>query len=337
MHSSQQLSVLVTGGSGYAGQFLVHALANAHKVHYTYGTRQLASAPSSAVAHKVDLATGEGLREAFEQTVFHAVVNCAAISQPGVCESAPEAARAVNVPNHLIDCILRQEQEKGVRAALIHFSTDQVYDGSHAMWKEDDQCGPVNVYGKSKLEAEQCIVSRLPEAFPVAILRSSIIYGPPPPEPVGRALFLQFVASAVRGAQPTTFFDDEWRSPVYVRDLERLVGRLITTAAEAAAGEARAAGAGPGGPADGPWRHRVFNAGGPERLSRADMARQVADALGCGHGAIASASAASINRGVASPADISMDVSRLAAELGFRTTPFREALREIFPPPAQGQ
>ncbi|EFJ49277.1 hypothetical protein VOLCADRAFT_43537, partial [Volvox carteri f. nagariensis] len=227
------------------------------------------------------------------------VVNCAAVSQPGVCESSPEVARSVNVPSHLAHCMLDQARRRGLCATLIHFSTDQVYDGSHALWKEGEPCGPVNTYGKTKWEAEQ-----LPESTPVAILRASIIYGPPPPDPVNRALFLQFVASAVRGSQPTAFFEDEWRSPIYVRDLERLVTRLLA-----------------------PWQHRIFNVGGPERLSRVDMARQVADALGCGYDAILATSTASVNRGVASPADISMDVSRLTDGLHFRTTPFREALK----------
>ncbi|GLI64946.1 hypothetical protein VaNZ11_008348, partial [Volvox africanus] len=332
-------TILVTGGSGYAGQFLVHALAKVHTVHYTFCTRQLTSAPTGAVAHKVDLVTGDGLQEAFDKTTFHAVINCAAISQPGLCESSPDAARAVNVPFHLVDCILRQEQSRGIRAALIHFSTDQVYDGSHAMWKEDEPCGPVNTYGKTKQEAEQHILSRLPARFPVAILRCSIIYGPPPPDPVSRALFLQFVASAVRGGSPTTFFDDEWRSPVYVGDLERLVRRLIeanacvkihkSTTADAARVTAVLADGAAGShqaPTGITWRHRVFNTGGPERLSRVDMARQVADALGCGYNAILPASTASVNRGVASPADISMDVSLLMEEFGFHTTPLREAL-----------
>lgn len=33
----------------------------------------------------------------------------------------------------------------------------QVYDGSKANWTEDDQCQPVNVYGQTKVEAEQLI------------------------------------------------------------------------------------------------------------------------------------------------------------------------------------
>ena len=37
------------------------------------------------------------------------------------------AYRAVNVPTHLVDCLLRQEAERGgLRALLIHISTDQV-------------------------------------------------------------------------------------------------------------------------------------------------------------------------------------------------------------------
>ena len=42
---------------------------------------------------------------------------------------------------------------------------------------------------------------------------------------------------------------------------------------------------------------------------------------------------ASVPRPVASPADISVDVSRVQAELGLRLTPFPEALRAIFGAP----
>ncbi|PNW70401.1 hypothetical protein CHLRE_17g718250v5 [Chlamydomonas reinhardtii] len=310
------MNVLITGGSGYLGQFLVHGLAElGYTVHYTYGSRQLASAPAGVVAHKVDLSTGEGLTQAFEQTPFHAVVNCAAISQPALCETAPDTARAVNVPTHLVDCLLRQEAERGgLRALLIHISTDQVFDGSRAHWKEDEAGNQVNVYGKSKYEAEQHILSRLPEPYPVAILRSSIIYGPPAPDPVPRPLFLQFVASAVSNPdKPTSFFQDEHRSPVHVRDLQRLTELLIAAhgqqlevqqqqgqqgaaAAESVPRKAVEALA-PGALATvAARRHRVYNAGGPERLSRVDMARQVADCLGCGHGSIESVPSASVAR-----------------------------------------
>ena len=49
------------------------------------------------------------------------------------------------------------------------------------------------------------------------ILRSSIIYGPQCPAPVSRPLFLQFVENSLRSGKPTSFFEDEYRNPIYVK------------------------------------------------------------------------------------------------------------------------
>jgi nucleoside-diphosphate-sugar epimerase len=74
---------------------------------------------------------------------------------------------------------------------------------------------------------------------------------------------------------------------------------------------------------------RTYNMGGPQRLSRADMARAVAAARGLPEGSIVAAPAASVQRGVASPADISMDSARLAADTGVASTLFADALARI--------
>ena len=161
----------------------------------------------------MNLATGEGLDACLEALTCNgrqlvAVINCAAISQPAVCERDPAAAAAVNVPTHLLDALDRHQQRQlsttSISSAssssttqqplLIHISSDQVYDGSRARWREEDDCQPLNTYGRTKLAAEQLIQRRWPHH---AILRSSIIYGPQPPVPVGRTLFLQFVDQAL--------------------------------------------------------------------------------------------------------------------------------------------
>ena len=74
---------------------------------------------------------------------------------------------------------------------------------------------------------------------------------------------------------------------------------------------------------------RVYNVGGPHRLSRLDMARQVAEVWGLSSEAIVPAPCSSVQRPVRSPADISMDSSRLEDELGVQMTSFREALRQM--------
>lgn len=68
------------------------------------------------------------------------------------------------------------------------FGFSAVYEGTKSFYKEDDEAVPVNVYGKSKVEAERYISANCRN---FAILRSSIIYGPQTVSPVSKALPIQ--------------------------------------------------------------------------------------------------------------------------------------------------
>ena len=121
------LNVLVVGGSGYLGQFLVQHLCNKHNVSYTYNSNPLPPSLFSAKPFKVDLTSNQAFRDIFHEIhPVHAVVNCAAISQPALCEKDYNLACAINVPTSLVAAMQHQKQETGVEALLIHISTDQV-------------------------------------------------------------------------------------------------------------------------------------------------------------------------------------------------------------------
>lgn len=304
------MRVLIVGGSGYLGQFLLQSLAKDHEVVYTYkNSSNIASLPGESVP--LDLTDAAQAVQLVEtRGPFGVVINTAAISQPGLCEQNTELARRVNVPHALLDALNLQRARQSVEALLIHLSTDQVYDGSKANWTEDCETKPINAYGRSKLEAEQVIQARWSSHV---ILRSSIIFGPQSPVPVPRPLFVQFLENALRLQQPTKLFHDEYRNPIYVGDIVRVVGWLV---------ESRDAAA---------LRHCCLNMGGPDRLSRVGMARAVAAHCGLDTGCIEEVASATVARAAASPLDISMDSSRLAAELPFPLTPFRAALAEVFP------
>ncbi|EIE18739.1 methionine adenosyltransferase regulatory beta subunit-related [Coccomyxa subellipsoidea C-169] len=313
MASSGKPVVLVTGGSGYLGQFLVQALAKANfQVAFTHHSTAAPILRGDVTAYWVDLVSGEGLEQCISSLPsLSAIINTAAISSPGACEKDPDTARAVNVPSKLLDALSVHAGEHGSHPLFIHLSTDQVYDGSRSNWREEEAGNPVNAYGKTKLEAEKLIQERWPNCV---ILRSSIIYGPQSPTPVSRALFLQFVARQLKEGTPTSFFNDEFRNPVFVDDIVSVVLRLLQ----------------PGTVLSGRWACiLVYNMGGPERLSRVDMAAKVAEVWGYSPDAIVSAPSSSVNRGVASPADISMTSRKLETELGLRLTPFSEALQQI--------
>lgn len=121
----------------------------------------------------------------------------------------------------------------------------------------------------------------------------------------------------LRANEKVTFFDDEFRNPVAVSDITRVVEWLLG-GSESAQGAVKS----------------VLNMGGPNRLSRYDMAEAVAKHCGVGMECVERGKSAEVARAAPSPLDISMDSSRLQAQLPFALTPFAAGLREVFGEPA---
>jgi dTDP-4-dehydrorhamnose reductase len=240
-----------------------------------------------------------------EDIDLRGVINCAAMSSPGQCEAAPELAQRANAPRALWQSILSIAQSCAKQEPLwIQLSTDHVYDGKRALSDEHTPCAPVNAYGASKVFCEE----RLAEEYPRSIvLRSSIITGPKAPlKDVQRTLFLDFIASSFSKETPTTFYADEFRSPICVFDIVSIVRALLERHNDLP-------------------KYRVYNMGGPDRVSRVDMAHGVAKFLAKGDTltekeykskiTVASCAEAKALRGVAAPPDISMDSSAIIRDV----------------------
>eukprot|EP00270_Netrium_digitus_P008170 TRINITY_DN2422_c0_g1_i1.p1 TRINITY_DN2422_c0_g1~~TRINITY_DN2422_c0_g1_i1.p1 ORF type:complete len:345 (-),score=84.00 TRINITY_DN2422_c0_g1_i1:53-1024(-) len=314
--ASEERRVLVTGGTGYLGQFIVKAFAQHPALRFQVALTYFSRPPEASAlqtlgnpsAFKVDLRTGQGLEE-YSSRVGppDLVVNCAAISVPREYDENPDDAMAINVPTCLVDWLLGLNTPRP--PLLVHLSTDQVYEGTKLFNLESDDCTPVNTYGRTKLAAERLIQQKWRN---FAILRSSIIVGPPTPVPIPKQLPLQWMDSVLSQGQQKDFFADEFRSPVYVFDIVNIVLKLAAMAGENSS----------------LCMQHLFNVGGPNRLSRAAMASLLAYTRGYDVSLINATSAASaINRGVNSPADISMDISRVISALKMELTPYVQAVK----------
>ncbi|CAH9097014.1 unnamed protein product [Cuscuta europaea] len=310
-----QKKVLVVGGTGYLGQHLlqgftqiVHSLPCPLSLAFTYHSdpppSPLLDAFPEALHFPVDLRHGVGF-DSISGTLGQpdVVINCAALSVPRACEADPEAAMAINVPYHLVKWLSSFDKNS---TFMIHLSTDQVYEGTKSFYKEEDEIIPVNVYGKTKVAAEQFVSSNCPN---FAILRSSIIFGPQPISPLAKSLPIQWMDSVLAKGDQTEFFHDEFRCPVYVRDLvtaiQILTNRWISESKPI---------------------QLLVNAGGPDRLSRAQMAEAVAAMRGY-NVLIRSVSSSSVDRGVKSPSDISLDITKFIQTLGFSPTRFNDGVK----------
>lgn len=95
---------------------------------------------------------------------------------------------------------------------LLTFSSDLVFDGRQAEpYTESSPTSPLNVYGRSKAEAEKQVLAHHPAAL---VVRTSAFFGP-----WDTYNFVYFALEAGRADQPFAAADDVRISPTYVPDL----------------------------------------------------------------------------------------------------------------------
>ncbi|MFM8467805.1 MAG: dTDP-4-dehydrorhamnose reductase [Oxalobacteraceae bacterium] len=152
------MKILVTGRDGQVGGELAKALAGLGEIVVLGRTH-------------MDLADPDAVRKAIRAERPSLIVNAAAYTAVDLAESAQELAYAINAQAPGI----MAEEAKILGAALVHYSTDYVYNGGkQAPWLETDMTGPLSVYGKSKLAGEQAIAA---VGVPYLIFRTSWVYG----------------------------------------------------------------------------------------------------------------------------------------------------------------
>jgi dTDP-4-dehydrorhamnose reductase len=140
-----------------------------------------------------------------------AVLHLAAMTSVDGCQRNPAAARMVNVEGTVT--VARAAREVG--AVLVALSTDYVFDGEkEEPYDEEDEPGPVNVYGWSKLRAERAVRSVGGDWI---ILRTSWVFG-------GEGEFVRRSVERLAGGNEAAAIVDQVGTPTYVGHLaERLV------------------------------------------------------------------------------------------------------------------
>jgi len=119
----------------------------------------------------LDLSDPGRIRAAVRRIQPDLIVNPAAYTAVDRAESEAELCHAINA--EAVGVLGEEAEARG--AAVIHYSTDYVFDGNlDRPWREDDPTGPVNVYGASKLAGERALAAACTQHL---ILRTSWVYG----------------------------------------------------------------------------------------------------------------------------------------------------------------
>jgi dTDP-4-dehydrorhamnose reductase len=270
------MRVLLTGASGQLGAYLIdRLLASGHDVVAWSGME--AGRRGGLTLRPVDLADPAATAQALDEADPDAVLHAGAITSAEAARRSPDRARAVNVEGtgRLADWC------RNLGRRLVFTSTDLVFDGRRGWYREDDAAEPVLTYGRTKRQAEPAVLSA-PRGL---VARLSLMYGP---SRAGRPAYFDRTLDALRLGEPQAFFADEFRTPLDLGTAADILVRLM---------ECEAVG--------------TVHVGGPERLSRFELIRRVAAALGLDPELVRPNRQADAPAPEPRPADVSLDTARL--------------------------
>lgn len=230
------MRILLLGKNGQLGWELLRSLSPLGKVlALDYPEIDLAKDDFIAVTH------------AYQPQV---IINATAYTAVDRAESEPEVAMAVNAraPGILA------EQALKLGAALIHYSTDYVFDGAKGSdYTETDAPNPLGAYGRSKLEGELAI-QQVGGAH--LILRTSWVYS------LRRESFVTKVLEWARQQTTLRVVSDQVGNPTWARMLAEISAQMLAKGNQDIAGWA--------GEHSG-----VYHLAGSDRASRLEWAQAI--------------------------------------------------------------
>jgi nucleoside-diphosphate-sugar epimerase len=193
--------LLVTGGTGFIGGHLLERLSNTGTPARCLVRRECPLPPGIQAALG-DLASGAGLSAALEDvdTVIHLAGVTKALRPQNYYTGNVQASR------NLADAL------RGRAVRFVHVSSlaavGPSLDGQPV--SVDAAPHPLTAYGKSKLEAEQIVRERVPDAV---VLRPAVVYGPRDTD------VFQMLQSIADGLMVQIAGPERWFSAIYVEDL----------------------------------------------------------------------------------------------------------------------
>jgi dTDP-4-dehydrorhamnose reductase len=154
-----------------------------------------------------ELATTTAALEEFPE----AIVNCAAVSVPEVCEADHAVSQALNVA--LPTTLARLAHHLSAR--FVHLSSEQVFDGQRPTpYGRDDPPSPINLYGRQKIESERAVHLSAP-TFAVT-LRAPLLMGN---SAAGRRSTHERLLADWSAGKTAKLFVDEFRQPCTAENL----------------------------------------------------------------------------------------------------------------------
>ena len=270
---------IITGAAGLIGQYLVKTAPRWAPDRDIQGLTRA----------DLDLTDRANVERTWQSIKPNAVIHCAALSRTKECEQDSERARRINVEATAHLTQLSQD------IPFIFLSSGEVFDGSTGWYGETDEPNPINVYGKTKLEAEQAVLQNPGHAVVRIVLTAGT-------SETGDRSFVEDMCRTAKAGKDVTLYADEFRCPLAAGVIARVIWELVDREQ-------------PG----------LYHLGGSDRLSRWEIGETLLPWCPELKGHLMKGSARN-HVGSPRPADLSLRCDKIQSLLSFRIPGFREWL-----------
>lgn len=294
------MKILLTGANGFLGHYLTQQLLqkNYEVIATGKGDCRLPFTGQKNFQYvTMDFTDPFAVHDVFEKYGPEVVVHSGAMSKVDECEQNQWEAYRNNVEG-TITMLINAEAK---HSFFIFISTDFIFDGNSGMYKEEDEPGPVNFYGKTKLEAEEAVREY---EYDWTILRTILVYGKPGS---GKDNILTVVKKRLEAGEEYKVVNDQLRTPTYVEDLATAIISVI---------ERKATG--------------VYHIGGVDPLTPYQMAVAVADHFGLDRSLLKEVNETSFSQPAKRPLKTGFNIDKAKKKLGYDPISFTEGLKRTF-------
>ena len=219
------------------------------------------------------------------------------------CEQRPRDAEHANAG--LTRNVAIATHALGIK--LVHISTDHLFSGSRSRMTEEELPEPLNVYARTKLQAEEWARMANPETL---IVRTNFFgWGH-----LYRQSFSDWIITSLRSGRRITMFEDVYFTPILADSLALATHDVVANKASG-----------------------VLNIVGDERLSKYDFAIRVAKRFGLPKTLVVRGKMDNPKPLVHRPHDMSLDNTKASGLLGRPVGKVDEFLEELYEQENQGR
>jgi len=282
--------LLITGASGQLGNSVLNQLFGKYDLLSTDIIHTNRSDVPFAILDISNFAKIKNILSEFNPDV---IINLAAYTDVDGCELNPNKA-------YLLNSKSVEMLSDNFNGQIIQISTDYVFDGISGPYTENDDTNPINIYGKTKLQAEN-VLDHSDNDW--CILRTNVLFDY---YKGTEASFIKWVIDSLKSNKSINVVDDQWNNPTWTLNLAEIIELIIKNNVKG-----------------------LYNYGGADYLNRFEFAQIIADIFNLDKTLISPIKTQSLNQTAKRPLKGGLKIEKIERELDIKCTDLNTSLNII--------